>query len=58
MQNKPTAHQTIGLATLGRNSASLEGYDTTPVEKSLMSPRGGVNRRDNQIKLFFPEHLS
>jgi DNA repair exonuclease SbcCD ATPase subunit len=28
-------------------------------ERTLMSPRGGgVNRRDNQIKLFPPKHLS
>jgi hypothetical protein len=27
-------------------------------ERTLMSPRGGVNRRDDQIKLFVPKHLS
>jgi type IV secretory pathway VirJ component len=27
-------------------------------ERTLMSPRGGVNRRDDQIKLFPPKHLS
>jgi predicted aspartyl protease len=27
-------------------------------ERTLMSPRGGVNRRDNQFKLFSPKHLS
>jgi predicted nucleic acid-binding Zn-ribbon protein len=29
------------------------------LERTLMSPRGGgVNRRDDQIKLFLPKHLS
>jgi hypothetical protein len=27
-------------------------------ERTLMSPRGGVNRRDDQFKLFIPKHLS
>jgi hypothetical protein len=27
-------------------------------EKTLMSPRGGVNRRDDQCKLFLPKYLS
>jgi hypothetical protein len=27
-------------------------------ERTLMSPRGGVNRRDDQIKLFLPKYLS
>jgi hypothetical protein len=27
-------------------------------ERTLMSPRGGVNRHDDQIKLFLLEHLS
>jgi hypothetical protein len=26
-------------------------------ERTLMSPKGGVNRRDNQIKLFLPRIL-
>jgi hypothetical protein len=29
-----------------------------PAERTLMSPRGGVNRRDDQIKLFLPKLLS
>jgi hypothetical protein len=29
------AHQTIGLATLGRNTALLEGYDAAPVQLHL-----------------------
>jgi hypothetical protein len=28
------------------------------LERTLMSPRGGVNRRDDQIKLYLPKHLS
>jgi hypothetical protein len=27
-------------------------------ERTLMPPRGGVNRRDDQIKPFFPKNLS
>jgi hypothetical protein len=42
----PTTHQTIGLATLGRNSASLERYDAAPVQLRLargpVAPSGEV----------------
>jgi hypothetical protein len=45
----PTAHQTIGLATLGRNSASLEGYGAAPVQLRLargpVAPSGEVPPR-------------
>jgi hypothetical protein len=27
-------------------------------ERTLMSPRGGVNRRDDQFELFLPKHFS
>jgi hypothetical protein len=33
----------------------VHGWTT---ERTLMSPRGGVNRRDDQFKLFLPKHLS
>jgi hypothetical protein len=45
-QNKPTTHQTIGLGTLGRNSASLEGHGAAPVQLRLargpVAPSGEV----------------
>jgi hypothetical protein len=45
----PTAHQIIGLATLGRNSASLEGYGAAPVQLYLargpVAPSGEVPPR-------------
>jgi hypothetical protein len=44
--HEPTAHQMIDLATLGRNSASLEGYSATPVQLRLargqVAPSGEV----------------
>jgi hypothetical protein len=44
-----TAHQTIGLATLGRNSAPLEGYGAAPVQLRLargpIAPSGEVPSR-------------
>jgi hypothetical protein len=36
---------------------SAAGADHQP-ERTLMSPRGGVNRLDDQFKLFLPKHLS
>jgi hypothetical protein len=45
----PTAHQTIGLATLGRNPASLEGYGAAPIQLRLargpVAPSGEVPPR-------------
>jgi hypothetical protein len=42
----PTARQTIRLATLGRNSAPLEGYGAVPVQLRLargpVAPSGKV----------------
>jgi hypothetical protein len=42
----PSVHQTIGLATLGRNSAPLEGYGAAPVQLRLargpVAPSGEV----------------
>jgi hypothetical protein len=47
--HRPTAHETIGLATLGRNSAPLEGYNTAPVQLHLargpVTPSGEVPSR-------------
>jgi hypothetical protein len=49
VQNKLTAHQTIGLATLERNSDPLEGYDAALVQLRLargpVAPSGKVPSR-------------
>jgi hypothetical protein len=49
VQNKPTTHQTIGLATLRRNPAPLEGYGAAPVQLRLargpVAPLGEVLSR-------------
>jgi hypothetical protein len=45
----PTAHQTVGLATLGWNSASLEGRGAAlanlRLARGLVAPSGGVPPR-------------
>jgi hypothetical protein len=45
----PTAHQTVGLATLGRNSASLEGHGAELLKlrlaRGLVAPSGEVPPR-------------
>jgi hypothetical protein len=45
----PTAHQTVGPTTLGQNSASLEGHDTTlanlRIARGLVAPSGEVPPR-------------
>jgi hypothetical protein len=40
----------------GRELVGLRKLDR--IERILMSPRGGVNRRDDQFELFLPKHLS
>jgi transposase InsO family protein len=48
-------------ATLDTAGPSKEWWGEvilTTCERTLMSLRGGVNRRDDQIKLFLPKHLS
>jgi hypothetical protein len=47
---------------IGRPVVALYAYEPLPEghdpERTLLSPRGGVNRRDDQIKPFSPTHLS
>jgi hypothetical protein len=49
-----------GLEDAGRRRREQDARERGPGfrERTLMSPRGGVNRRDDQIKLFLPKHLS
>jgi hypothetical protein len=41
-----------------RRGVAFDHEDLGEVERTLMPSRGGVNRRDDQIKPFFPRNLS